>query len=91
MAETQKLLVAANSETFLRMLRFYFTKAGYEVQTVSDGDEALLILTAEPPGALVTDEALAGMDGLQLVRRLRASAVTANLPVLMAEIDKAAK
>ncbi|HEV1998704.1 MAG TPA: response regulator [Candidatus Dormibacteraeota bacterium] len=83
MADTKKLLVVANSETFLRMLRFYFTKAGYDVQTVSDGDEALRYVTAEIPDALVTDESLSGMDALQLVRQLRASPVTAQLPVLV--------
>ena len=83
MADTKKLLVVANSETFLRMLRFYFTKAGYDVQTVADGDKALRFVTAEIPDALITDESLPGMDGLQLVRQLRASPVTAKLPVLM--------
>jgi len=65
------------------MLRFYFTKAGYDVQTVSDGDKALRFVTAEMPDALITDESLPGMDGLQLVRQLRASPVTSKLPVLM--------
>jgi pilus assembly protein CpaE len=83
LADTKKLLVVANSETFLRMLRFYFTKAGYDVQTVADGDKALRFVTAEIPDALITDESLPGMDGLQLVRQLRASPVTAKLPVLM--------
>ncbi|MGI8610018.1 MAG: response regulator/pilus assembly protein [Candidatus Dormibacteria bacterium] len=83
MADTKRLLVVANSETFLRMLRFYFTKAGYDVQTVSDGDKALRFVTAEMPDALITDESLPGMDGLQLVRQLRASPVTSKLPVLM--------
>jgi len=75
--------VVANSETFLRMLRFYFTKAGYDVQTVQDGDRALRFVTNEIPDALITDESLPGMDGMQLVRQLRASPVTSKLPVLM--------
>ena len=83
MADNKKLLVVANSETFLRMLRFYFTKGGYDVQTVSDADRALRFVTADIPHVLVTDESLPGMDGLQLVRQLRASPVTAKLPVLM--------
>jgi len=83
LADNKKLLVVANSETFLRMLRFYFTKAGYDVQTVSDADRALRFVTVETPNVLITDESLPGMDGLQLVRQLRASPVTAKLPVLM--------
>jgi pilus assembly protein CpaE len=83
LADNKKLLVVANSETFLRMLRFYFTKAGYDVQTVSDADRALRFVTADIPHVLITDEALPGMDGLQLVRQLRASPVTSKLPVLM--------
>jgi pilus assembly protein CpaE len=83
LADNRKLLVVANSETFLRMLRFYFTKAGYDVQTVQDGDRALRFVTSEIPDALITDESLPGMDGMQLVRQLRASPVTSKLPVLM--------
>ena len=83
MADSKKLLVVANSETFLRMLRFYFTKAGYDVQTVQDGENALRFVTTEMPDVVLSDETLPGMDGLQLVRQLRASPVTAKLPVLM--------
>ena len=83
MADPQKLLVAANSESSLRALRFHFTRAGYEVHTVSGGDEALRLLLAEPIDALISDEVLPGMDGLELVRRLRASPGIARLPVLM--------
>ena len=83
MAETKSLLLVSSSDTYVRMLRFYFTKAGFEVESARDTDAALRYITTTVPSLVLVEETLAGSDGLQLVRQLRASPVTAQLPVLV--------
>ncbi|HEX9372283.1 MAG TPA: response regulator transcription factor [Roseiflexaceae bacterium] len=53
---------------------------GYDVQTAADGHEALRIARENPPNAVVLDVMLAGMDGLEVCRRLRRGT---NAPILM--------
>ena len=83
MTDPKRLLLVASSETFLRMLRFYFTKAGYQVEAASSADAALTSIGASAPDLVVTEQALPGMDGLVLLRQLRGSPVTAGLPALL--------
>jgi two-component system response regulator MprA len=54
---------------------------GYEVETASDGTEALRSLAVASPDAVVLDLQLPDVDGLEVCRRLRA--VGDDTPVLM--------
>src|ERR1700716_340384 len=83
----QRILVVGSSETYLRMLRFYFTKAGYEVETAQTGEKALRATASGVPDAVLCEESLPDMDGLQLVRQLRASPVTFKVPVMVLSGD----
>ena len=53
------------------------------VMIVEDGAAALAALTAEPPDVLVLDVMLPGLDGFEILRRLRAAPALKALPVLM--------
>jgi pilus assembly protein CpaE len=79
----QHILVVGSSENYLRMLRFYFTKAGYEVETAQTAERALRATAGGVPDAILCEEVLPDMDGLQLVRQLRASPVTFKVPVMV--------
>jgi pilus assembly protein CpaE len=80
---SRRILVVGGSETYLRMLHFYFSKAGFDVETAQTGERALRATAGGVPDAVLCDEALPDMDGLQLVRQLRASPVTHNVPVMV--------
>lgn len=54
---------------------------GYEISLAADGQAALDELAAQRPDAVVLDDALPGLDGLELCRRLRATGD--RTPVLM--------
>jgi DNA-binding response OmpR family regulator len=54
--------------------------AGYQVQHVPDGPTALRRFAEAPPDAVVLDWMLPGLDGLEVLRRLRQ---TSPVPVLM--------
>jgi pilus assembly protein CpaE len=82
MTDSKHVLVVATSETFRKMLRFYLTKAGYDVETVRTGDAALRFASGVPD-AVICEENLEGMDGLHLVKQLRASPVTARIQVMV--------
>jgi two-component system cell cycle response regulator len=53
------------------------------VITASRGEDALAIAGAEPLNAIVLDVLMPGMDGWEVCRRLKASPVTRQIPVIM--------
>jgi DNA-binding response OmpR family regulator len=54
--------------------------AGFEVRQVTDGESALETLATDTPDVVILDWMLPGIDGLEVLRRLRQ---TSALPVLM--------
>jgi diguanylate cyclase (GGDEF)-like protein len=67
-----KILIAEDDNISRRMLENVFDGHGYEITTVSDGDEAWRILE-EPkhPHLLVLDWMMPGFTGVEIVRRVR--------------------
>jgi signal transduction histidine kinase len=55
----------------------------YEVATAADGLAALAAVRANPPDIVVSDVMMPNLDGLGLVRQLRAEERTASLPVIL--------
>jgi len=60
---------------------------GFEVMEATDGREALDCVGKFQPQLVVTDLAMPIMDGVELIRRLRANPETARLPVIAITAD----
>ena len=75
-----RLLVADDEPTILELLSASLRYAGFEVATAGDGNEALTRARSERPDAMVLDIMMPGMDGFEVVRRLRSEGSVA--PVL---------
>jgi DNA-binding response OmpR family regulator len=74
------ILLVEDAHELARLLVRELEAAGHRVRQAADGAAALRLLAEEPPDLVVLDWMLPGMDGLEVLRRLRqASAV----PVLM--------
>jgi CheY-like chemotaxis protein len=80
---TKNVLLCDDEFPILRAAEFRIKRAGYDVRTASDGEEALELIEAHVPDVLVTDCQMPRLDGWELVRRVRANPATAKLPVLM--------
>jgi len=57
-------------------------RAGHEVAVASDGANALKAVQERPPDLVLTDIMMPVMDGVELIRRLRAEPATAAIPIL---------
>ena len=81
MSTPQQILIVDDDEptldTYARTLRLH----GYDVRTASSGESAWDEAAANCPDAMIVDLQLPGMDGLALVRRLRADEHTKHVPV----------
>jgi two-component system, OmpR family, response regulator ResD len=66
-----RILVVDDDTTVSEVVARYLERDGYAVETVADGRTALDRALAEPPDLVVLDLMLPGMDGLEVMRRLR--------------------
>lgn len=77
-------ILACDDESFItRSISMKLAKAGYEVVTAADGQQALDLIRTSSPDLLITDCQMPRMNGLELCRQLRADPATANLPVIL--------
>src|SRR5262245_24539646 len=76
------LLVDDSSDDRVRFGRA-LSGAGYEVHAAEDGSQAWARLQEQRFDVLVSDRQMPGTDGLELVRRVRASREHARIPVIM--------
>jgi DNA-binding response OmpR family regulator len=65
------ILVVDDEPTIAEVVSRYLARAGYEVRSVSDGVGALAAVDARRPDLVVLDLMLPGIDGLEVMRRIR--------------------
>jgi two-component system, OmpR family, alkaline phosphatase synthesis response regulator PhoP len=66
------VLVADDDPDILRLVSLHLSKAGYAVATASDGREALSLAREKKPDAAIVDVRMPEMDGLEVIRQIRA-------------------
>ncbi len=90
---SKSIAVVEDDESIREMLRYYFQSVGYTVRAYESG-EALFEDEGQPlPLLYILDIMLPGMDGLEILRRLREGRETSEVPVIMltarsAEMDR---
>ncbi len=79
----QRILVVDDDPMILRLLQLNLEMEGYEVVSAVNGREALAAVAEQPPDLMVCDVMMPGMDGLEVVSRLRREPVGDTLPIVM--------
>jgi CheY-like chemotaxis protein len=79
----RKILLADDSVTAQNMGRKILADAGYDVVTVNNGSAALKRIAEIKPDLIVLDVYMPGYSGLEVCQRLKDSADTAHIPVLL--------
>jgi len=76
------ILTVDDSASVRQMVRFTLSDAGYTVIEASDGQDALRKLTG-PVNLVITDLNMPRLDGLGLIRSLRANPAYKGVPIVM--------
>ncbi len=82
-----RILVVDDEPDQRVLLRRIFERAGHEVTDAPDGAAALRMARESAPDLVVTDMMMPVMDGVELIRCLRAEPATAHIPILAASGD----
>jgi two-component system chemotaxis response regulator CheY len=77
------ILIVDDSPVSRRLLSFTLERIGHTIVTANDGHEALSQLTQQPVDLIIADLVMPEMDGLTLLRHVRAGAASRTTPLIM--------
>jgi DNA-binding response OmpR family regulator len=77
------ILIADDDPVIQKLLAVNFEMEGYRVVTASDGAEALERIGSDHPDLAVLDVMMPRVDGLDVVRALRADPTTRTMPIIL--------
>lgn len=80
---SKTILTADDSASMREMISFTLKNAGYDVVEAVDGRDALAKATMAPPHMLITDLNMPNMDGIELIRQVRALPQCRYIPIVM--------
>ena len=78
----KNILLVEDNEVNRRLAGFLLRSQGYEVREATSAAAAFEMVKEEHPDLIVMDIQLPGMDGLEVTRKLKAQAETADIPVI---------
>jgi two-component system, chemotaxis family, chemotaxis protein CheY len=79
----KRVLTVDDSKTMRDMVSFTLKGAGFDVVEAEDGVRALAALDKATVDLVITDINMPNMDGITLVRQLRARPATRSTPILI--------
>lgn len=79
----KRVLICDDDELLLDLVQYRLSNRGYEVVTAKDGKEALDLARKVAPDAMLLDAMMPGVDGYEVLRRLREDPALAKIPVIM--------
>ena len=78
-----RILVAEDNPAMARVLAFNLARAGFDVVTASNGEEAWEQLQRIPVDLIITDQQMPRMEGLDCCRRLRSLERYRETPIIL--------
>jgi DNA-binding response OmpR family regulator len=76
----RRVVVVEDEPEFASLLGLWLERYGWEAVVAADGPEALAVFQAKEPDIVLLDVGLPGMDGWQVLERIRA---TSHVPILL--------
>jgi signal transduction histidine kinase/CheY-like chemotaxis protein len=83
---TGDVLVIEDDPSAVRLLREYLETTGYTVRVAPTGEAGLAAVAERRPAAIILDVLLPGIDGWEVLRRLKADDDTQSIPVIIVTV-----
>ena len=78
-----KILIVEDDRALVELLTYHFEREEFEVRSTADGEDALIMAREQAPDLVILDWMIEGLSGIEVCRRLRRMAETANVPIIM--------
>ncbi len=80
---SERVLVVDDEEETRQLMKEVLDSAGYVPVLAASGSEALSILQQKPVSAAILDLAMPGMNGFEVIERMRSDPHMASIPILV--------
>ncbi len=77
------ILTVDDSPSIRQMLAYVLSSNGYRVIEAGDGEEGLMLAKANQADLVLTDQNMPKMDGITLIKALRALPAYKRVPIMM--------
>jgi CheY-like chemotaxis protein len=84
---TPQILLVDDNRDGLLVRRSLLEELGYQVRVANGGEEGLKLFEALNPAVVITDFRMPSMDGIELIRRIRALNANARIVLLSAFVE----
>jgi signal transduction histidine kinase/DNA-binding response OmpR family regulator/CHASE3 domain sensor protein len=82
-AKDQYVLIVDDNVEFSLVMKELIEQDGYTVKAAHDGEQALAIVRESRPAIIFLDLVMPGMDGFEVVKRLKQNDESADIPVVI--------
>src|SRR2546423_11700136 len=80
---TARVLVVDDIPSNVKLLEAKLAAEYFEVITATNGEQALARVASDDPDIVLLDVMMPGMDGFEVCRRIKSSAKTTHIPIVM--------
>lgn len=81
MIDKNKISIAEDDNSISRLIAYKFEKENYQIRVVNTGDKVLTELKTDAYDALILDLMLPVLDGMQVLKKIKAEEI--KIPVLV--------
>ena len=78
-----KILLVEDDKALQQLIVYNFTKEGFSINTVNDGDLTLTAIKETQPDIIILDWMLPNVSGIELIRQIKSGGKTKSIPVIM--------
>lgn len=78
-----KILLAEDDKQIADMISFKLSNSGHQVVRVQDGEQAVMLVARDKPDLILLDAMMPGLNGFEVLRRLKADSAVRSIPVIM--------
>jgi len=78
----KNVMVVEDNEKNRKLVRVVLKAKGYNIIEAATGEEALNLLKNQKPDIILMDIQLPGIDGLTLIKQIKASVITKDIPII---------
>jgi CheY-like chemotaxis protein len=78
----ERVLLVEDNATSAKLMVYLLKAHGYEVAVAQDAEAALAAIRQHHPDLVLMDVQLPGVDGLEIVRQLRADVASRGIPII---------
>jgi CheY-like chemotaxis protein len=82
-SQVERILVVDDTPDNLFLIETVLQAEGYQVEVADNGQDALSMISAEPPALLLLDVMMPGMHGYEVVRRIRQNSNLPFIPIIL--------